>query len=268
MIKVNIQKRLNGANGLLDLNVKLSGVRGQMIGIMGKSGEGKSSLLRMLAGLLTPDSGEIQFDNELWFSSEMNVSKSPRYRQVGIVFQEYALFPNFTVLGNLLFAAGKKGRQEAEELLKRLELTELADKKPQSLSGGQQQRVALARALMYRPQLLLLDEAMAAVDEAMREKVQDLVLEYHRQYQPVGILVSHRYSELEKMADQIYELVDGQLKEVESSSSKGLTLMFSGIRGDKAQLVDSLGQVTEIPLDWVEGKIPGDRIYLNFGKLN
>ena len=264
-MQANIQKRLSGAKGIIDLDIQLSATSGQMIGIMGKSGEGKSSLLRMLAGLLTPDAGEIRFDNKLWFSSEKNVFKYPQHRRVGLVFQEYALFPNFTVLGNLLFVAGKKGSKEAAGILKRLELTELADKKPQSLSGGQRQRVALARALMYRPQLLLLDEAMAAVDEAMREKVQDLVLEYHEKHQPIGILVSHRYSELEKLADRVYELVDGRLQLLASSPTLKLKLEVLEIRDDKAIVSDASGKVSEIPLDWVRGKKPGERISFKQG---
>lgn len=264
-MNAKIQKRLDGASGSLDLDIMLSIPHGEMIGIMGKSGEGKSSLLRMLAGLLRPDAGEIHFDKDCWYSSERRIYTPPQHRGVGLVFQEYALFPNFTVLGNLLFAAGKKGRKEAERILKRLELIELADKKPQSLSGGQRQRVALARALMYRPQLLLLDEAMAAVDEAMREKVQDLVLEYHEQHQSIGILVSHRYSELEKMVDRVFELVDGRLQLLESSPSLKLDLEVLEIRSKKALVSDSSGKVSEIPRDWVRGKKPGDRFYLRMG---
>jgi ABC-type Fe3+/spermidine/putrescine transport system ATPase subunit len=180
-----------------------------------------------------------------------------------MVFQDYALFPNFTVLGNLLFVQSKKVQEEAEDLLHKLGLNELMNKKPPSLSGGQQQRVALARALMYRPQLLLLDEAMAAVDEAMREKVQDLVLEYHKKHQSIGILVSHRYSELEKMADTVYELKNGQLNLVPASSTGDVQLIFLEVRDEKALVQDASGRVSAIPLDWVKGKIPGDRIYLS-----
>lgn len=270
MMRVDIQKELDGAEGPLQLDIQMAVKPGEIIGIKGKSGEGKSSFLRMLAGLLKPDRGIIQFGEATWYSSEKGVDLSPQKRRIGLIFQDYALFPNMTVLQNMVFSLPKrrKNLSEAIAFLDAMELRELANKKPGLLSGGQQQRVALARALIYKPQLLLLDEAMAAVDDKMREKVQDLVLKHHSTYRPITIVVSHRVSELEKMADRVYELVDGRLQLLESSSSLKLDLEVLEIRGEKALVSDSSGSVLEIPRNWVKGKKPGDRIYLRMGDFN
>ena len=212
MIELSIQKVLNFSNGVMPLDVQLNIKEGEFIGFYGSSGAGKTSLLRILAGLLEPDSGEIIINNTTWFSSKQSINLSPQRRQVGFVFQDYALFPNMTVKENLLFAL-KKGQNSniIKELIELTELGSLQNIKPKLLSGGQQQRVALARALVQQPKLLLLDEPLSALDATMRHQLQDYLLETHKSYGITTVLVSHDINELSRLVDKVVELKQGKV---------------------------------------------------------
>jgi molybdate transport system ATP-binding protein len=212
MIELSIQKVLNFSNGVMPLDVQLNIKEGEFIGFYGSSGAGKTSLLRILAGLLEPDSGEIIINNTTWFSSKQSINLSPQRRQVGFVFQDYALFPNMTVKENLLFAL-KKGQNSniIKELIELTELGSLQNIKPKLLSGGQQQRVALARALVQQPKLLLLDEPLSALDVTMRHQLQDYLLETHKSYGITTVLVSHDINELSRLVDKVVELKQGKV---------------------------------------------------------
>lgn len=259
MIDLNLQKKLDGAQGLLKLDFQLKISSGEIIGIMGKSGEGKSSLLNMMAGLLEPDSGFIRYGMKTWYSSIEKTWVPPQKRHVGMVFQDYALFPNYTVLQNILFAA--KNKLDAQELLNKFELVELSNKKPMSLSGGQQQRVAIARALMYQPKLLLLDEALAAVDDQMRLKIQSLILEYHQKYNPIIIMVSHRRSELLQMTNHIYSLENGKIHPLHSPKKNLVTLSILQEQNGTFTLRDTRTfKIYTISKNLLPGKQPGQEI--------
>ena len=132
-----------------------------MLGILGRSGCGKSVTLKCIAGILQPEKGKIQLDDRVLYDSERNISRKARERRIGYLFQNYALFPNLTVLENICFSlkrSDREGQAYARELLERFYLTEVADSYPAILSGGQQQRTAMARMLAARPEVLLLDE--------------------------------------------------------------------------------------------------------------
>ncbi|MEL7163362.1 MAG: ATP-binding cassette domain-containing protein, partial [Bacteroidota bacterium] len=164
---VDVRKCLHGPVGELDLHLEFSVERGECILVGGPSGAGKTSLLRMLAGLLLPDTGRIIVGEKTWFDGRNRLP--PRERNVGFVFQDYGLFPNMTVAENLAFAAGQPDHLDArEEILTALGLTELQNRYPRQLSGGQRQRAALARTLHQRPRLLLLDEAFSALDPELK----------------------------------------------------------------------------------------------------
>ena len=131
----------------------------EVLGILGRSGCGKSVTLRCLAGILQPDKGKIQLDDKILFDSEKKISEKAKKRKIGYLFQNYALFPNMTVRENITFAFGKEKEKEfLEELLERFYLTEVAELYPSVLSGGQQQRTAMARMLAAKPDVILLDE--------------------------------------------------------------------------------------------------------------
>lgn len=179
--------------------------------LTGPSGVGKTTLLRLLAGLVKPQSGRIALGEDVWLDTEKSIFQSPQQRKIGMVFQDYALFPHLTVRQNLTFAL-KKGEDptRVEELLREVELTQLADQKPHQLSGGQKQRVALARALVQSPRLLLLDEPLSALDRSMRYRLQGYLLNLHQRYQLTVVLVTHDLAEIFRLADRVVELDEGK----------------------------------------------------------
>jgi molybdate transport system ATP-binding protein len=194
----------------LDLDLELPA--GQLIAVYGPSGSGKTTLLRMLAGLMRPERGWIRFGEETWLDTDRKLMLSAQRRKIGLVFQDYALFPNMSVRQNLSYAL-EKGQPEAdvEELMHIMQLEELAGRYPSRLSGGQQQRVALARALVRKPHLLLLDEPLSALDTRMRLRLQEYILQVHRAYSLTTLLVSHDAQEVLRLADQVVLLEEGKV---------------------------------------------------------
>lgn len=214
MIQATLQKQLKAASGPMEVDVSFTTQKGEFIALSGPSGSGKTSLLRMLAGLMTPDSGKIIKDSEkIWYDSTRKIDMPPQRRNVGIVFQDYALFPNMTVYQNLKYAANSEGLTMIDELISITDLGKLRDRHPQHLSGGQRQRVALARALVQRPDLLLLDEPLSALDQDMRSQLQSLVLELHRKFGQTTIMVSHDVGEIVRLADRVVLLKHGKISD-------------------------------------------------------
>lgn len=211
-MKVSFRKALNGPEGEFILNVNTEIEQGRIVTIYGESGAGKTSILRILAGLLKPKDGFIEVNNEVWFDAGKGINLKPQQRKVGFVFQDYALFPNMNVLENLEFAL-ERGQSSTivAELIEIMELGDLQHRKPETLSGGQKQRVALARALVRKPNLLLLDEPLSALDKVMRMKLQDYILKAQRNYKLTTLLVSHEVGEIVKMADEVLHLKSGSI---------------------------------------------------------
>jgi molybdate transport system ATP-binding protein len=205
MIKITIEKKLHGANGEMDLNVDLEIKKGEFLALSGKSGSGKTTLLRILAGLESAK-GSIEVGGEKWLSSKGSLP--PQKRQIGYVFQDYALFPNMTVEENLLFVHADK--KLAEHLLQITELSDMKERLPNTLSGGQQQRVSLCRAMMHRPKLLLMDEPLAALDPEMRIILQNEILRLHKEFGTTTIMVSHDPSEIYRLASRVVVLENGK----------------------------------------------------------
>lgn len=137
--------------------------------ILGISGIGKTTFLKMLAGLVKPDSGILSVGNKVWYSSDKGVNLSPQSRRVGFVFQDYALFPNMTVEEHLLF--GTRDREQVKSLLALGRMQSFVSQRPAQLSGGQQQRLAILRALSTNPALLLMDEPFSALDKTLRNEM-------------------------------------------------------------------------------------------------
>jgi molybdate transport system ATP-binding protein len=215
MININIEKRLIGGDGLFTLKVNAFVERNEFVTIYGPTGAGKSSIIRMLAGLLQPDHGNIRVDNQVWFDSDSKIYVQPQHRNIGMVFQDYALFPNMTVRENLEFAlTNNQDIKIVDELLEVSNLSNLQDKHPALLSGGQKQRVALTRALVRKPKVLLLDEPLSALDSKMRSGLQDYIIEFHKRFELTTILISHDLQEVLKMSKRVLMLENGQLTEV------------------------------------------------------
>jgi molybdate transport system ATP-binding protein len=212
MMRAKLLKNFKGTKGGIQLDLDLEISDGQLIALYGPSGAGKTSVLRMLAGLLKPDDGHIAVGDTTWYDQDRNIHQKPQRRDIGYVFQDYALFPHLSVLQNLEFAAQSlEDKERVEELIGIMELRSLSARKPDTLSGGEKQRVALARALVRRPRLLLLDEPLAALDMKIRMKLQDHILEVHRRYALITILVSHDLGEIHKLSDWVCEIKAGKI---------------------------------------------------------
>jgi len=212
MIKLAINKILQAADGEMNLQLNFTIKKGELITLYGVSGAGKTSTLRMISGLMKPEKGKIIVDGVPWFDAEKKINRSPQKRKIGYVFQDYALFPNMTVLQNLEFALRKgQDQKKVVALIEIMELGALQNRKPETLSGGQKQRVALARALVQEPELLLLDEPLAALDTKIRLKLQDYILKVHREFKLTTILISHDIGEIIKLSDNVFVLENGQV---------------------------------------------------------
>jgi len=229
VIKLDIHKVLRAADGEMNLAVNIEISKGQLVTIYGDSGAGKTSILRILSGVLVPEAGEIIVDGEPWFDSSRNINIPPQKRMIGYVFQDYALFPNMTVRENLAFALGSgHDNKIINRLIEIIELKELQDRYPGTLSGGQQQRVALARALVQKPKLLLLDEPLAALDIKIRMKLQDYILKAHQEYGLTTILISHDIGEIIKLSDYVFILEKGSIKRKGSPAEVFINKQISG----------------------------------------
>ncbi|MEN8121972.1 MAG: ABC transporter ATP-binding protein [Bacteroidota bacterium] len=205
----SVNKKLHASSGIIDLDVQLSIGEGEIVTIFGKSGAGKTTILRILAGLTLPDSGSIHVGNQIWYHSKTKVNLSVKRRSTGFVFQDYALFPNMSVRENLEFAY--KDKKRVDELLDFVKLINLQHRMPQTLSGGQKQRVALARSLVKNPKLLLLDEPLSALDIDMRQELQDLILKINKELNVTIILVSHDLAEIFKLSERVYIIDEGKI---------------------------------------------------------
>lgn len=212
MIEINISKKLFSAQGEFSLNVQCNIAQGEFVALFGESGAGKTTLLRCLAGLEIPDAGAILVNGATWFEGKKNVMLPARHRQAGYMFQDYALFPNMTVRGNLEFALRPgANKQRMNELIDMMGLGELQQRKPATLSGGQKQRVALARALSAEPRLLLLDEPFSALDHATRVRLQDEVMRMQRHFGLTTVMVSHDISEVYKLSHRVIVIEQGSI---------------------------------------------------------
>ncbi len=221
MINLHVKKELISSFENMNLHVDLDIENGTFLAISGESGAGKTTFLRILAGLEKTQS-EIVVDGEIWQNKKIFLP--PQKRKIGFVFQNYALFPNMSVLQNLLFI--KNDEKKAKKLLDMCSLQNLQNRLPNSLSGGQKQRVGLCRALMGEPKLLLLDEAFSALDFDMRVKLQDEVLALHEEFKTTTLMVTHEPSEIYKLANFMIVLDKGKV--IKSGTPKEVLLRTKG----------------------------------------
>lgn len=212
-LALRLRKALAFAAGPGELDLELALPAGQWLALLGPSGAGKTSLLRLVAGLERPDDGRIESAGALWFDAALSYHKPTRLRRVGFVFQDHALFPHMSVHGNLAFAQPRGADpRRVDELLALVGLEGLAARHPAQLSGGQQQRLALARALAAEPRLLLLDEPLSALDAPLRREMQALLLQVRGLGLVHGaLLVTHEPAEAVRLADRVLRLEQGRV---------------------------------------------------------
>lgn len=240
-------------------NVSLDIPQGTLVALLGPSGSGKSTLLRMIAGLECPDSGEI------WLADKNATHQSVQEREIGFVFQHYALFKHLTVRQNIGFPLEirkerrNKIHDRVEELLELVQLKGLGNRYPSQLSGGQRQRVALARALAVQPQVLLLDEPFGALDAKVRKELRAWLRRLHDEVHVTTVFVTHDQEEAMEVADQLVVMNQGRVEQV----------------GSAAELYDHpatpfvmsfIGSVNILPLSAAivpgQSMIDGDRLFL------
>ncbi|MDD4170368.1 MAG: ATP-binding cassette domain-containing protein [Desulfotomaculaceae bacterium] len=198
------------------LEVQLQ-VDNQILVLLGPSGCGKTTTLALLAGLFKPDEGFIKLSKQTLYSSEDNINKPPQSRDIGYLFQNYALFPHMTVRQNVFYGLKSKRYRQAGSALDPVELLDsfgvghLIDRYPSMLSGGEKQRVALARALIVQPKLLLLDEPFSALDRNTKTGLRKELKKLHRQWQIPFVLVTHDEEDARFLGDIIVTIENGQV---------------------------------------------------------
>jgi len=212
MLKIDIQRAMLTSEGKTNLEVYTEIKENELLCLFGHSGAGKTTLLRILAGLTKPDKGRIVFNDTVWFDSVKKINIPPQERNVGYMFQDYALFPNMTVEKNINFAQKQKNKTETDQLITLFELETLRHQHPGELSGGQKQRVALARALAAKPNLLLLDEPLSALDWDMRTPLQLEIVKAHELMNSITLLVSHDIQEVIQLASSVLVLKNGTVE--------------------------------------------------------
>ena len=234
--------------GLRSFELSVALAVDRTVALVGPSGAGKTSVLRAIAGLVRPDAGRVALDGEAWVDVERRVFLSPEHRRVGLVFQEYALFPHLSVRQNVAFG----GKARVDELLERFRLTKLASARPRELSGGERQRVALARALARGPGVLLLDEPLSALDAHTKATVRVELEELLRGLDLPTLIVTHDYEDAAALAQTVGVLVEGKLRqlgtpeELVSRPADPFVASFTGanlLRGHAEPIEDGLTSI-------------------------
>jgi len=213
MINIHIKKCFAGF--CLEVNEKFE--TGKFYALYGKSGSGKTTFFRVLSGL-ERSKGIILVNDVIWQDERKFLP--PQKRDIGYVFQDYALFPNMSVLENLLFV--RYDINYAKRLLEMVELYEYKDRFPQTLSGGQKQRVAIIRALMKKPKILLLDESLSALDEEVKEKIKKEIKIIHNEFNLTTFIITHQREDIYDLADELIYIDSGKVTKRETISESVL----------------------------------------------
>jgi molybdate transport system ATP-binding protein len=204
-LRASLQKKLK----YFDLDISFSCKTENLMVMIGPSGGGKTTVIRMLAGLEPPDEGTVIFGDEVWFDSARRINITPQKRHLGYVFQDYTLFPHLNLLENAAFAATNK--KEVEGLFDLFKISHLRKRKPHMVSGGERQRCAICQALARHPRLLLLDEPFSALDVVTRRGLREELKSLKDSLSCPIIYVTHDINEALFLADEILPVVEGKI---------------------------------------------------------
>ncbi|MGZ3692565.1 MAG: ABC transporter ATP-binding protein [Pseudobdellovibrio sp.] len=214
----NVSKKFNDNSVVTDFNLKIS--QGEFVSFLGPSGCGKTTTLRMIAGLEENTGGKIYFDSDVVSEPEKKLFLPPEKRNVGMVFQSYAVWPHMNLFENVAYPLKLKKipaeqiRQDVEKILKVVELDGLETRRAHELSGGQQQRVALARGLAMKPRILLLDEPLSNLDAKLREKMRRDIRKIQQEFKLTMVYVTHDQKEAFQMSDKVVVMNKGRIEQI------------------------------------------------------
>jgi molybdate transport system ATP-binding protein len=242
-IRIDIRKTLRAGTREFRLDARFSAVNDR-IAVFGPSGSGKSVTIQCIAGLLTPDEGVIQIGDRVLFDSSTGIDLPPQARRVGLVFQDYALFPHLTVEENVGFGLSgaltgrpdRTVRERVREHLRLFELEALARNFPRQLSGGQRQRTALARALIRHPDVLLLDEPLSALDPLLRERVRRELLTVQQRFAVPMVVITHDPADVETLAESVLVYSHGRVEQTLDLAQGNAPSARERVRGILARL--------------------------------
>ena len=206
LAQLNFKYPNQKTDGIQDFSMSID--EGEIVALLGNSGSGKSTILRLIAGLETPKSGSLRINQKVMFDNTLNLA--PQERGIGMIFQDNSLFPHLTVLQNVMFGVPRKRKKEREnsamKVLAMVQLMDHARKYPQECSGGQQQRIAIARALAAEPNILLLDEPFSNLDEELKKSVRTEIKDLLTKYNITAILVTHDKEDVAAVADRVIHI--------------------------------------------------------------
>ena len=256
-LKISALRKTYGSVTAVDA-VDLNVTEGEFVTLLGPSGSGKTTLLMMVAGLTWPDSGEV------WIDDRLCTYLSSHKRDIGMVFQNYALFPHLTVYENIAFPLRMRRAPEADIgnkvrlALERVQLPEVGNRLPSALSGGQQQRIALARCIVYEPSIILMDEPLGALDKKLREQMQLEIKGLHEQLGITVLYVTHDQEEAMVMSDRICLFNDGAIEQVGPPAEMYFAprTQFAAAFLGESNIIS--GQVKRRNDEMVEIGLPGD----------
>jgi molybdate transport system ATP-binding protein len=252
MLQVDVRRRL----GMFHLDVSFNVKANEILAVHGPSGSGKTTLINLLAGLERPDSGRIVIDGRVLFDSTSGVNVKPEARRIGYVFQDCRLFPHMSVASNLRYGRHRNGSNvNFDQVVALLDLKALLGRQPRSLSGGEKQRVAIGRALLSGPQILLLDEPLASIDQQRKEEILPFIRRLRDKFDLPIVYVTHAPDEIAKIAERTIRIENGRLCEHDQTGGFGIPTLaetwlqlIAVVRGHDEQtgmtvLTSSLGRL-------------------------